>query len=154
MNPLFQIYLTMPLYSCRSSRSRPHHLVPVDLIKNGPDTPDPLEPLQDHPRDPRDLRIRPKASLVAGNHPRWAPTTSLCRLGFPRGEPIAGEMKTLRHRSCSNRAARNRSYRFGFPGGWRPGPACQPFKSGLPHAAGRFGPAGAGSAQLCQIRPA
>jgi hypothetical protein len=36
-------------------------------------------------------------------------------LGFPRGEPIAGKMRTLRRRSCSDRAARSPPCRFGAP---------------------------------------
>jgi hypothetical protein len=104
----------MSLHFRRRPWIRHHHPIPVDPVKGRADAPDHLEPLQDHPWDPWNLRIRPGTSLAAGDRPRWAPATSLCRLGFPRGEPGAGETTTLRRRSCSNRTAQETPYRFGL----------------------------------------
>jgi hypothetical protein len=99
---------------------------------------------------------------------RVAPTHRR-RWGTPLGEPpdppgharvsphvSRGQRKEMNgdRRSRLDRMAPVAPYRFGCPGGWQPGPTGQPGRDPLLRAMGGFGPASAGSAQLCQIQPA
>jgi hypothetical protein len=83
MNSLFQIYLTMPLYSCRSSQSRHCHLAPICTVADGVDPPELKSPRQSHPQGRPELRICSTTSPPAGCNPRWAAAIAYPRLGFP-----------------------------------------------------------------------
>jgi hypothetical protein len=100
-----------------------------------------------HPSSNRCARTIPRAAVTSASTqtcPRWPyvalgePLCPLCRLGFPRGEPIMGKTRTLRRRSCSDRAARSPSYRFGaLP--LAVGLACGQFYRRPARAPGRLG---------------
>jgi hypothetical protein len=69
-DPLPRIYLTIPLLPVRDLSDRRHSLAPVEHVAEEADASERHPPLQDRPRDRRDLRILSVTSLTAQNSPR------------------------------------------------------------------------------------